>query len=214
MARSVGAAVNLRAGGLRRLMFWPANNFWPAGFWPDAFWPGVGRHFRLYELRSGALIGAAWAEDRELNLHSILPEGRWEVGLTYRNQFGFESPVSEMVIVVDAEGNVTTDLQQILIVEARPLLDGMIEVRWSLGPRASWMRQPATFEIAPAGRPGDVIDTLEATGRNHTVAIGPYPHGRTLRLAVRGGDADGWGPWAEALPVVADAIGPAAPTLG
>ncbi len=177
---------------------------------------GKTEHFAIYNAATGNLLTITAHNARDIDasvLGRLLGEGLWSLTMTRVDQYGSESPVASIKIKIDALGNMTTDLRRVSDVRAVPKVGGLIHLSWLVEPFKPWMRDPVNYEIEDQST-GSIIATVSHTGSStHETDVGPFTDGTTVRLWIRTADATDASPWFSVPAVVADALGPAPPSI-
>lgn len=178
---------------------------------------GVAR-FHLFEILATRRIAVFAGAARSADISGLLPEGFWSLVLMREDVYGNRSSLTEadaqIQVLVDSEGNVTTQLQGIDALEAEPIAGGYIRVRWALEQAQSWMRTPTQIQFAIESDPSTVLETIDFENEYAgTVTIGPFSHGQTVVPIARSKDSADSQDWFTGSHVTADNAAPAAPTL-
>lgn len=174
-----------------------------------------------FEVRSSVdgelvLIFPQWLDGEVVPaiLTGLLAEGRWALEVTRQDEYGNSSEPARIIVDIGSDGVPVANLVIPRVIRATAVAAGNVELEWH-GINDGTLVEPAEYEITEASDLGTVLTTVTAGGLVHfTESVGPFSHGSTVRLAVRASDgASLFGLWVFAEPVVADSVGPPAPTI-
>lgn len=184
---------------------------------PSILFDGTLEQFRLYDQATGTMLLAIPGSLRTADISGLVNEGGHTLGLTRMDKYGNESDADDAEIAVEYDGAGDAEAEMVApeIVNVRAAASGYVEMVWQ-APNVDGEQIDATeFEIVDASDTGTVLATVPAAGaREWTQQVGPFTHGRTMRLMIRSSDGvSAYSPWVSAEPVVADAQAPQAPVI-
>jgi hypothetical protein len=157
------------------------------------------------------LVSVELGDATQVDLGGLLTDGEWDVDIIRQDKYGSSSDPATIRVKIESSAAVT-QLVEPARVKSKTQSGGMVQVQWASISDDS-LDDSAAFEIAAASDPATILNTITAGSASvFRVSVGPFTHGRTVRLLIRATDGAGTvGPWVDVPPFVSDSQPPPLP---